>query len=119
MDNRDKFNRRELLKRGVAFGAVVAGSGALLSACGNDSSGGGGGGGGDLSCNDVSGLSEADKATRTSMQYVDSTPQPDKTCDNCQLYTVGQANACGTCTVVKGPIHPKAGCTSWAEKVRT
>ncbi len=73
--------------------------------------------GGEFSCEDVTGLSDADKATRTSLQYVDKTPDPAKPCDGCALYTQPAAGAqCGGCTVVKGPIHPKGYCSAWAPK---
>ncbi len=68
-------------------------------------------------CTDVSGLSEADKATRTGLQYVDKAADPSKHCNKCVLYSepVG-GSACGGCSVVKGPIAPEGSCTAFAPK---
>ena len=68
-------------------------------------------------CTDVSALSDADKATRSGLQYVDKSTDPAKPCNACALYTepVG-GSACGGCTVVKGPIAPLGSCTAFAPK---
>ncbi|MGM0558772.1 MAG: high-potential iron-sulfur protein [Myxococcota bacterium] len=127
----EKLNRRDFFRRAAAVGASVAGAGMLLSACkdgggaakGGDKSGGGEepaaggdkGGSGELDCTDTSGLTEAEKKTRESLQYVDKSPKDDKFCDNCSLYTKPEKEGeCGGCTVVAGPIHPKGYCASWA-----
>lgn len=107
--NKRPLSRRAFLERAAVLGAVAGVGGALAAGC---TSGGGGGG---FECTDTSGLSEADAATRTSLSYVDASPEAGKNCLNCQLYT-GGADACGSCTVVKGPIHPQGYCTAWAEK---
>lgn len=66
-------------------------------------------------CSDVSGLSEADlKMRNETLQYAAQSPDPAKVCDNCKFWgapTGGQE--CGTCQLIKGPIHPKGYCTSW------
>lgn len=103
-----KFDRRQFLKSAATVGAVAAGA-SLLAACGK-------GGGGALSCTDVAGLSPADAATRTSLNYVDAATDPAKVCSGCVLYVAGQPNACGGCQVVKGPINPGGSCNSWAKK---
>lgn len=103
-----KVDRREFLKNAAMLGAVATGA-SLLAACGK--------GGGALVCTDVAGLSAADAATRTSLQYVDASADPTKLCSGCMLYIAGQPNACGGCQVVKGPIHPNGYCASWAKKV--
>ena len=100
-----KVDRRDFLKSAVTLGAA-AGAASLLAACGK--------GGGTLVCTDVAGLSPADAATRTSLQYVDVSADPTKICSGCVLYTAGQPNACGGCQVVKGPINPAGYCASWA-----
>jgi len=111
MDKNDGISRRDLLKRSlVVLGAATGGS-AILAAC--DS---GGDGGGALNCNDVSGLTDEQKQARTALEYVEVTPQADKTCDNCNFWQAGQANACGGCTLIQGPINPKGYCKSWVAK---
>lgn len=103
-----KVDRRDFLKSALTLGAA-AGAASLLAACGK--------GGGALVCTDAAGLSPADAATRTSLQYVDVSADPAKICSGCVLYTAGQPNACGGCQVVKGPINPAGYCASWAKKV--
>ncbi len=123
----DKLSRRDFFVRATAVGAVTVGSGTILAACGggdsqsadnappppaNDTSG-------DTmasaDCTDVSALTDAEKQTRTSLQYVDQTANPDQRCDNCQLYVAATGDsACGTCQIIKGPINPAGYCISWA-----
>lgn len=113
----ENMTRKELLKRGLIAGAAVAGAGTILANCKKpappadtaDASNGGA-----ASCDDVSGLSDADIATRTQNEYVDKTPMPEKRCDNCALYTQPEGgSACGGCQVVKGPIASGGYCKLW------
>ena len=60
-------------------------------------------------------LTDAEKATRHSLQYVDQSPDPAKLCSNCNLFLPG-SGGCGGCTVMKGPIHPNGYCLSWVQK---
>ncbi len=126
MSEDDKLDRREFLQRAGMIGAAVVGGSQFLSACdkggggsqkGQSGSGGqqgGGEGAGELDCTDTSGLSESEIKTRESLKYVDETPKPDKTCDNCRLYEKPESEGkCGGCTVVPGPVHPKGYCNSW------
>ncbi|GIV57972.1 MAG: high-potential iron-sulfur protein [Rhodothermaceae bacterium] len=123
------LNRRDFLLRLSALGAFSIGSGTLLAACG---------GGGEqpqaaseapaeapatasAGCNDLSGLSETDRAQsqqmRQSLQYVDESPVEGKMCSNCALWVAPEEGAaCGGCTLIKGPISPNGYCTSWAPK---
>lgn len=107
-----KLNRREFIERA----AVVGAAGVVVFAC-NKGGGGGaaaGGGGGGLTCTDVSGLAPADAQLRTTVAYVDQSPEAGKTCSNCSLFTAPAAEGeCGGCTAVKGPIHPDGYCTLW------
>jgi hypothetical protein len=67
-------------------------------------------------CMDVSGLTEAELTMRNeTLHYVETSPEPDKRCDNCKFWVPPETEgaACGTCTLVKGPINPKGHCTSW------
>ena len=100
-----KMSRRGALKRAL----TVVGSVALvpvIKACGGGEEG--------LTCTDTAGLSPGDVATRTSNSYVDHSQMSDKNCLNCQFFQAGAANQCGTCTVVRGPIHPEGYCSLWA-----
>ena len=134
MDTKD-ISRRHFIQRMSLFGAAGIGASSLLAACG----------GGEqqadtpaespadttaeapaettaqtaegFTCTDTSGLTEQELAMRNTLQYVDASPDPDKLCDGCALYVAAEAGQnCGACTVIKGPIHPKGSCTSFAPK---
>ncbi len=126
MDTKD-ISRRHFIQRMSLFGAAGIGASSLLAACG----------GGEqqadtpaetpaetpaqtaegFTCTDTSGLTEQELTMRNTLQYVDASPDPEKLCDGCALYVAAVAGQnCGTCTVIKGPIHPKGSCTSFAPK---
>jgi hypothetical protein len=101
-----KLSRRTALQ---IFGAVPVVS-AALAACG-------GGKKGPESCSDVSALSDAEKTARSALQYTDHSAQPDKHCNTCNLFQApADASQCGSCQIVKGPIHPDGYCTGWVKK---
>ena len=103
-----QIGRRALLERTVFLPVLAAGAGLALTACGEDE---------ELTCTDTSGLSEAELAMRQQQEYTDSTPYPEKTCDNCQLFQApSREGTCGGCQVIKGPIHPKGYCKLWVAK---
>jgi hypothetical protein len=107
-----RLTRRECLRLAV-LGAGALGLANQLTGCNRSEPAK------TISC-DASELSDADKATRTAMQYIDSSPHADKTCANCNLYQAPpQPNACGGCTIIKGPIHPQGWCLSWVAKAGT
>ncbi len=121
MKDEKAISRRDFIQRISFIGVAGVGAGTLLSACG----GGGGqqGGGemaGEFTCTDTAGLTEQEVQMRQTLQYVDQSPFPDKLCNNCALWQdPAEGQQCGGCTVVKGPIHPKGHCTSWAAKPET
>jgi hypothetical protein len=101
------LTRRQLLQRTIVFLPVAAGTASLLAACG----------GKDLVCTDVSGLTDAQRATRTQQEYVEQSPHGNtKDCLNCRFLTSQRTeDACGTCQLVPGPIHPRGYCKSWVQ----
>ena len=101
------LDRRTFLTRAALLGGVAAGA-SLLAACGK--------GGGGLQCTDTASLKPDELATRTSLNYVDASADPTKVCSGCALFVAGAEGACGSCPIVKGPINPNGGCTSWAKK---
>jgi hypothetical protein len=128
----EKLDRRTFFKRAATLGAAVTGAGALLSACKSEGGGsadksagtsGGtgsaakqpkGGGGGELNCMDAPDLTKAQKNTRKSLKYADSSDKEGEYCDNCQYWEPAKNEGeCGGCQVVPGPIHPKGWCSSW------
>ncbi len=69
------------------------------------------------SCMDAPGLSFEDAQIRANLAYVEPSPQPDKRCDNCRQYAAPRVEgSCGTCTIVKGPIHPNGYCKVYGAK---
>jgi hypothetical protein len=130
----EKLDRRTFFRRAATLGAAVTGAGALLSACKSEGGGsaeksagtsGGtgsaakqpkGGGGGELNCMDAPGLTKAQKNTRKSLKYADSSDKEGQLCDNCQYWEPAKNEGeCGGCQVVPGPIHPKGWCSSWTK----
>jgi hypothetical protein len=88
---------------------LITAAGAALAACGKKTE--------PDSCLDVGSLSEPEKMARSALQYSDSSPQPDKRCLLCNLYQPpADPSQCGTCQIVKGPIHPKGYCTAFVAK---
>lgn len=66
---------------------------------------------------DIASLTEQDIKNRKALGYVEHTPIPEKTCDNCKLFVpANDTIKCGTCSLFKGPIQPEGYCTYWADK---
>ncbi len=103
MSSTKTYSRREILRGAVAGTVVVL---PVLVGCGKK----------ELECNQVGSLSAADIATRNTLAYSDKALDPAKPCEACQLFAGKGGEVCGGCTVVKGPIHPKGGCTAWVKK---
>ena len=63
-------------------------------------------------CTDLSALQPADTAVRTALGYVEPSTEPGKDCAGCVQFTAApsDAGACGSCKLMKGPIHPKGYC---------
>lgn len=103
MDTPDsRFDRRSLLRRaGGGLSLVVLG--AVGAGCGKK----------ELACTDTSALTPAELTTRQSLQYNDRAADPTRACSRCRFYTAGAADACGSCSLVKGPIHPNGSCTGF------
>ncbi len=101
------LTRRAFFRRSGSLGVAVVG----LSVVGC------GGGGDALTCDDVSGLTEAELGARTSNGYVANSPHgAAKNCLNCNFGQNLTASSCGTCTVIKGSIHPNGYCNLWVVK---
>jgi hypothetical protein len=101
-----RMSRREAARQFFLMSAAIAVPGWLATACSKK----------ELSCEDVSGLSADDKATRTTNAYVDKAPDAVKTCAKCQLYKPGPEGQCAGCQLVKGPINPNGYCKSFVAK---
>jgi hypothetical protein len=98
------LSRRDLLQQSAVFGAFVA---LGAAACNKPA----------LTCVDTTGLSPADLQVRTTLAYVDSSPDPAKVCSGCQQFLPAPAaGSCAACKVVKGPINPSGNCKSFLAK---
>ena len=124
----DRMNRRQFVKRAGVWG--LAGVGAVyLPGCGKEEAE-------ELAakpnktiqaareaadpCNDLSELTIDERTTRTTFKYQPIAKDPAKLCVTCNFWIPDpKGGLCGGCTLVKGPVHPKASCVSWVEKVRT
>ena len=104
----DKLSRRHLLQNAAALGTfAVLGA----TACSKPK-------GAPAVCTDTTGLAASDVAVRTTLGYVDASPEPGKSCLTCQQYIGAKEDgACGGCKVLKGPISPAGYCKSFAPRV--
>lgn len=123
-----KLDRREFIRRAGIFGLAGAAV-AILPACVGDQAE-------ELGakphkaiqaateaadpCNDISQLAPEERTTRTTFKYEPVAKDPTKLCVTCNFWIPDpKEGLCGGCTLVKGPIHPKASCMSWVEMVKT
>ncbi len=67
-----------------------------------------------IACIDTSGLTPEDIEPRKTLAYADTAADPAKTCASCKQYLAPpKAGDCGTCKLVKGPIHPRGFCKAF------
>lgn len=66
-----------------------------------------------FSCLEASSLTQADKEMRQRVGYVDTAPTPDRECSRC-IQFIEADQGCGTCKILKGPVHPNGTCRSFA-----
>ncbi len=100
------FSRREVL-RGTVHLVVLGSTPIVLQGCKKT----------EFRCDDTSGLSEEDAQLRAALEYQDRSPHGErKNCANCAFFRGADDDQCGSCTLVKGPIHPLGYCNSWAAK---
>ena len=99
------MKRRFFLKK-VSIGSLsILGFSQFLNACKESDP-----------CNDLTGLTEADKQLRIEFKYIGKTPYPEKRCDNCLFWTEpAEGEKCGKCQIISGPFNPAGYCDQWAE----
>lgn len=61
-----------------------------------------------------SGLSPADVESRARFAYVDGSSDISRMCEDCSHFAPG--DACGTCKVLPGPVHPQGTCTLFSPR---
>ncbi len=102
----EPLSRRELLHHGALVGAILL----TESACGRTQPP-------PLSCTDTSSLSPGDITLRTTLGYLDQSPEAGRQCRTClQFVSAPSDGQCGTCKIVKEPINPGGYCKSFAAK---
>jgi hypothetical protein len=102
------MKRRELLKVSL-YVLAAAPLTAAIAACSKDQK--------PFTCTDTTGLTPDELAARKALEYVDTAPDPNKDCSKCQQYVAAaEAGKCGTCKVMKGPVHPRGYCKAFAAK---
>jgi hypothetical protein len=94
------LGRRTWITRSLVVLAAVP----VLGACGESA----------VQCG-VAALSAEQQSARLALHYSDASADPARACHACRLYTGGQ-DACGTCTVVAGPVHPQGSCDAFAAR---
>ncbi len=100
--------RRTFLLKCLQFpigGGVLLG----LAACGRESEN-------LMVCADESSMTSAEKSLRTTLQYTETSPDPAKTCLDCEFFTAATEGAgCGACEMFGGKQANSGGyCVSWS-----
>lgn len=107
------YFRRALLKHMAVIGAAGVLAPGLIAGCRGENEPEPSAASG--ACADSDSLSLTQRANRRALSYVDQSPHPERTCDNCRLFKQGtDGAACGTCEVVSGPIAAAGYCNAWA-----
>ena len=69
------------------------------------------------SCNNTLGLTQEEIKTRTSLGYADRSKDPAKHCIECEQYLPPpEKDECGTCKIMKGPVHTQGSCNVFTPK---
>ncbi|WP_431309712.1 high-potential iron-sulfur protein [Bradyrhizobium iriomotense] len=99
------FLRRDLLKQfvpSIIFAPTLAGfAGRPASAA--------------QVCVDIKKIDSGAASLRTSLNYTETSPEPNATCSRCAFFTVG-AQGCGTCQIFNGPASNEGHCDAWGQK---
>ncbi len=103
-----RVGRRDAVRHLAIFAASAVAPTFLLAACK--------GGAKELSCADTTGLTPDEISMRTNLAYVDKGTDPAKQCAKCNFFKPAAPDACGSCTLVKGPINPAGNCKSFVAK---
>ena len=68
-------------------------------------------------CTDLSALSATEIAIRDDFEYVSRSADGTELCRTCTYWRPSpRGDFCGSCTLMKGPIHPLGTCDSWEER---
>lgn len=65
-------------------------------------------------CDDLTGIAEKEIKKRQALNYVDQTPIPENSCENCALYIApGKEGECGGCMLFEGPVSKEGYCVQY------
>jgi hypothetical protein len=71
------------------------------------------------SCVDPDYLSTSDVRLRASLDFTERSPHgSQKECAGCEFFRAvsGDADGCGTCQIIQGPVNPRGYCDSWSSR---
>lgn len=89
-------------RRGLLVGAAVLGSARRVVAA-------------EKVCADPAKLDDGQKSLRASMNYVERSPDPSKSCKDCAFFQAA-GDGCGACQIFSGPANANGHCDSWGAK---
>ena len=98
-----------MIGRRYLFEGVLGALGGALVACSKRAA--------PTTCVEAPGLPPDAAQIRANLGYVEPSPLAEKRCDNCRQYVAPpEEGACGSCAVLKGPIHPNGYCKVYGAK---
>jgi hypothetical protein len=108
MKKEPMLGRRDAVRHLAIFAAAAVAPTMILAGCKDGPK--------ELSCADLTGLTPDEINMRTNLVYVEKSTDPAKQCAKCNFYKPAAPDACGSCTLVKGPINPAGNCKSFVVK---
>jgi hypothetical protein len=51
---------------------------------------------------------------RKTLEYVPISAVVQQQCAGCEFFSVADAQSCGECEILNGPVNSRGHCTSWA-----
>lgn len=105
----ERLTRRMILRHGVkgSLGAVFT---LGLSSCGAGDSN-------RVACSDPAAISRGEASMRNSLDYTDSSPHPDMSCQGCAYFSANEpGDSCGRCAILGGQVSNRGYCGSWSQR---
>ena len=102
----DNVTRRKLLERSIqlSLGGVLVAAATVQTAAA-----------GEKVCADLEAMDSGQRSIRESLNYVEQSKDPKKTCGNCGFF-VAKGDGCGDCMIFTGPANAMGHCDSWSAK---
>jgi hypothetical protein len=66
-------------------------------------------------CSDPDILSRGEQSLRRSVNYTELSPHHDQNCNGCAMFQPADAEQCGSCQFLSGPVNPEGHCDSWSK----